>query len=346
MLSNGNKEEAGPVTLVDAEGRNVTTSVAPLRIVSCSPSLTEIVYALGLGDRLVAVTDYCDWPEDVTARKSNGSLASIGGYFTPSIEAIAQANPDIVLVDQGVQAQLDMMPQMKDLQLNFIVLHKGLTFEEVYQNIAMVGEICWEEKAAKDLTDSMKDRIADIQETVGDTEELPTVVFAVWLEPIYVAGNGTFSHEMMTTALGENVYSNTTSWPAVNIESLLEEDPDYILVSMMSLPNPAEDILADMKNDTLWSTLTAVQNDHVYIFTGQCDNVFSRPGPRIVDGVELMAEIMHSAAFNVTIPNVIADDYVDWVSSDDASVGSSALEVISYVSSVSSILVQTVERRA
>jgi len=137
---------------------------------------------------------------------------------------------------------------------------------------------------------------------------------------------------MMTMAMGENVYSDMTSWPEIGIESLLERDPDYILVSMMYLSTPGEDILADMKNDTLWSALSAVQNDHVYIFTGQCDSVFTRPGPRFVDGIELMAKILHSAAFNVTMPHVIADDYVDWVS-DGSSTDAHDIEVstISYL---------------
>jgi iron complex transport system substrate-binding protein len=343
VLSNGDNETAGPVTLVDAEGRNVTTAEAPVRIISCSPSLTEIVYALGMGDRLVAVTDYCDWPADVNVRKANESLSTIGGYYTPSIEAVVEADGDIILVDQGVQAQLDMIPQMEDLQLNAIVLHKGLTFDEVYQNIAMIGEICWEEESAEQLIESMQDRMTEIQETIGVVDEKPTVTFAVWLEPIYLSGNGTFSHQMMTTAMGENAYSDETAWPEIGLESLLERDPEYILVSMMYLPTPAEDILADMKNDTLWSALTAVQNDHVYIFTGQCDNVFSRPGPRMVDGVEIMAKIMHSVAFNVTMPHVIADDYVDLVS-DGAPAEAPAFEA--YVSTDLSILAQAVVRRA
>ena len=81
IVNDGQRWRDGPVTVIDAKGRNVTTSLAPLRIVSCSPSLTEIVYAMGMGSDLVAVTDYCDWPEDVVVRKGNGSLSSIGGYL-------------------------------------------------------------------------------------------------------------------------------------------------------------------------------------------------------------------------------------------------------------------------
>lgn len=315
LLNNGQDGADGPVTVTDARGRNVTTASIPLRIVSCSPSSTEIVYSLGIGERLVAVTDHCDWPEDVVTRKGNGSLASIGEYYIPNVEKIVEAEPDIVLLDNGVQAQLDMMPQLNTLGINYIVLYKGLTFDEVYDNIALIGGICWEDHAADELTDSMKDRISGIQDAIGDATEKPTVVFAVWLEPIYLSGNGTFSHDMMTLALGTNAFSDMTSWPEVSVESLLDRQPDYLLVSMMYLPETGEQILQDLANDTLWSTLEAVQNDRVYIFTGQADNVFSRPGPRMVDGVELMAMIMHPEAFNITLPHVISDNYIDWVSS-------------------------------
>jgi len=286
-----------------------------MRIVSCSPSLTEIVYALGIGDRLVAVTDYCDWPADVSARKANGSLTSVGGYFTPSVEAVIGADGDLILIDLGVQAQMDMVAQLESAGLNLIILEKGTTFEEVYTAIDMIGEICWVKDAAEDLNDSMKDRLADLEDAIGDTEELKSMVFAVWLDPIYLSGNGTFTQDIMVHAMGENVYSNLTGWPDVSVESLLDTEPEFLLVSMMYLATPGEEIIADLENDTIWSEVSAVQNGKVYIFTGQADNVFCRPGPRMVDAVELMAKILHPEVFNVTMPHVISDDYVDWVSS-------------------------------
>ena len=314
VLSDYGGETAGPVTLIDAAGRNVTTAEAPVRIVSCSPSLTEIVYALGIGDCLVAVTDYCDWPEDVNVRKGNGSLTSVGGYYTPSVEAVTGADGNLILIDMGVQAQMDMVPQLENLEQNVIVLDKGKDFEEVFSNIAMIGEICWMKKEAEQLIDSMKDRLVDIQEMIGTEEAEPTLAFAVWLEPIYLSGNGTFTQDVIGNAQGENVYSDMTGWPQVSVESLLERDPDFLLVSMMYLATPGEDIIQSLQNDTVWSELSAVKNDRVYIFTGQADNVFCRPGPRMIDGVELMAKILHGGSFNVTMPHVIANDYVDWVS--------------------------------
>jgi len=327
-------ENEGPVTVIDAEGRTVTTDEAPTRIVSCSPSLTEMVYAMGIGERLTAVTDYCDWPADVNARKANGSLVSVGGYFTPSVEAVIAAEGDLILIDRGVQAQMDMLEQLENAGLNVIVLDKGTTFDEVYEAMGMIGEICWVKEEADDLIDSMNDRLAGIEEAIGDVEELPTLTFAVWLDPIYLSGNGTFAADVMTHAMGDNVYSNLTGWPDVNVESLLETDPDYLVVSMMYLSSPGEEIISDLENDTIWSELSAVQNKQVYILTGQADNVFSRPGPRMVDAVELLAQILHPDVFNVSLPHVISDDYVDWVSGDSAGAEAFSMETTEMVAMV------------
>jgi len=145
------------------------------------------------------------------------------------------------------------------------------------------------------------------------------MAFAVWLDPIYATGNGTFAADVIAHANGVNVYNNLTGWPDVNIESMLEKNPDYLIVSMMYLASPGAEIISGLENDTIWSQVSAVQNKRVYIMTGQADNVFSRPGPRMVDAVELLAQILHSEMFNVSLPHIISDDYVDMVSSNDTS---------------------------
>ena len=146
----------------------------------------------------------------------------------------------------------------------------------------------------------------------------PSAAFAVWLDPVYVGGNGTLANEMMTHALGSNVYSDLIGWPDVTIESLLERDPDYLLVSIMYLESPGEEIISDMENDTIWSELSAVQNKRVYIMTGQADSMFSRSGPRYVDAVEILAKIFYSDLFNATLPHVLGNDYQEYLDGDIA----------------------------
>ena len=107
--------------------RNVTTNLTPLRIVSASPTITELVYALGAGEKLVAVTDYCDYPSDVVARKANGSLASIGGFYTPNFEKVVNATPDMVLLDYSVKASYqDMRPKLDALGIASVCLRERI----------------------------------------------------------------------------------------------------------------------------------------------------------------------------------------------------------------------------
>lgn len=262
------QNEQTSITIVDAENRTICLDAVPLRIVSCSPSITEIVYEIGLGDRLVAVTDYCNWPQDVTARKDNGTLATIGGYITPSIESIAEADSDIVLLDKGVQAQMDMLSQLEDLDLKVVVLHKGLTFDEVYKNIKLVGTACGEGDRADGLITAMKAKLDGIQETIGDDVDKPTLAFAVWLDPIYLGGNGTFAHEMMTRALGKNIYSDVAGWPEIGLESLLERDPEFLLISMMALPASPDQIIQDLKEGSLSSSASIMADNSSVIGLG------------------------------------------------------------------------------
>ena len=135
-----------------------------------------------------------------------GPCPPSAGTYIPSIEAIVEADPDIVLVGQGRAGSAGHAPSTGEPgHRTSSCCYKGLTFDEVYENIAHDRrEYAGTRQAADELIDSMKDRISAIQDTVGDATEKPTVAFAVWLEPIYLSGNGTFSHDMMTLAMGDN----------------------------------------------------------------------------------------------------------------------------------------------
>jgi len=312
----GDVEEAAR-WVIDAEGRNVTLASAPVSIVSCAPSLTELVYSLGIDELLVGVTDFCDFPADVGARKGNGSLVSVGGYFTPSLEAIIETNATLVLIDQGVSAQMALVENLELVNMTVIVMYKGATIEEVYKNIGLLGKICWADTAANGLISNMRGTIQTVTDAV-DGEEKPSVTFCCWLSPICVAGNDTYVNEMMVLTGGENTYGDLSGWPYdLAIDSLMERDPDFIIITGMMMLSSGEAVLQSIRNDTLWSSLRAVQNDHVYVFVNQAENVFNRPSARMAEGVQMMAMILHSDVFNVTVPNVFSNDYADWLANHE-----------------------------
>jgi len=316
VMNNDDGNEAGPVTIVDAQGRNVTTEKAPVSIVSCAPSITELVYSLGMGDLLVGVTDYCNYPSDVTTRRTNGTLASIGGYWSPTVEAIVATNASIVLMDQGVAAQLALLEQLETLGMTVAFMYQGSTIDQVFLNIGMIGKICWVEDDAEELIDDMNDGLEMVEQTIAESDEMATAAFCVWLDPIYAAGNETYVHEMMVLAGGINCFEDQTAWPVISMEGMIETDPDYIIITGMMLETSGEAVLQKLRNDTLWSSLTAVQNNHVYVFVNQAENIFNRPTSRMVEGVQMLAMIFHDDIYNITVPNIFSDDYADWLANN------------------------------
>jgi iron complex transport system substrate-binding protein len=165
MMGSNNKKvtNSGPEYVIDAMDRNITTNFTPVRIVSASPTITELVYALGAGDKLVAVTDYCEYPADVVARKANHSLATIGGFYTPSFEKVANATPDLVMLDSSVQKDKDMMPQLDSLGIKYVVMHEGANTTMVYKNIELAGKVLHKTQNAQDMITTMQSRFASIR---------------------------------------------------------------------------------------------------------------------------------------------------------------------------------------
>ena len=301
-----------PIPVTDALGREVTFDEVPERIISAAPGTTEMVYALGLGDKVVGVTDYCDWPTQVVSEKDNGTLASIGGYWEPSLEMIINLNPDLVVLSGGVYSHADIAEQLGNMGINAFVTWRGENLTEIYQNIEMIGEICDCQSTATNLVSSMQDRVDYVQSVVaglGPTKEL----HAVWLDPVYTCGGDTFASQIVALAGGENIFADLSGWPTVSIEEIIDQAPDVMTITATMMGSTPEQIIQSLEDDPLWSQVPAVQNEKVYILYGQGENIFNRQSVRIVDGLEIMAEILYPEVFEVEMPHVIGNDYQDYL---------------------------------
>jgi iron complex transport system substrate-binding protein len=297
----------------DALGRNNIIYNMPTRVVSTSPSTTELIYALGMGDRLVGVSDYCDYPAEVVEAKANDSIKTIGGYWTPDIEKITALEPDIVFIGSDVQVQKDLVPLLEDFDITVVALYEGKNVTEVYWNIVMVGKALFCNNAASDLKGHMTEIIDNIKATIGDQAQKPRVMVAVWLDPIYVAGNGTFVQDIIQIAGGINAFEDMTAFPDISKEAVLDANPDVIIVAatmMVSDAKSPEDIRNDIMNDPIFQETKAVQDDKVYVAMGQAENAFLRPCVRIVDGAQLLAKILYPGNFTGdSMPLIIPSDY-------------------------------------
>jgi iron complex transport system substrate-binding protein len=280
------------VTLVDRLGNVVTFTSAPERIVSLAPSNTEILFAIGAGDSVVGVTDFCDYPYNFTEWIEAGNMTSIGSYSGPSVEPIVALEPDFVLASTQ---SLDAAATLKSLGYNVLIV-EGQTIDNILQDILLVGRATYKNAEASALVTEMRARIDAVVNQLADVTTVPTVYHEVWNEPLMSVGPNTFIDELITSAGGENVFNDaTTSWPMISSEAVIEKNPDVMFFPDMYMgrTNFYETIEA-VESRPGWDAITAVQNDALYEIDA---DIISRTGPRVADALELIAKMVHPEIF-------------------------------------------------
>jgi iron complex transport system substrate-binding protein len=288
----GESDEFEGGDLVDDLGYSLTLTSPPERIVSLAPSNTEILFAVGAGDNVVGVTDFCNYPYDFTAWIEAGNMSSIGNYYGPSVEPIIALDPDLVLATTG---SLEAAENLRDLGYNVLVIEpKNLSF--VLRDILLVGRATDRYSEAVALESEIKQRIDAVANQAADETSTPKVYHEVWNEPIMSAGPGTFIDEIITLAGGENIFNDaTTSWPTVSSEAIIEKNPDVMVFPDMYMgrQNFYETIEA-VENRPGWDIISAVQNDAIYEINA---DIISRSGPRLADALEALAKMIHPEIF-------------------------------------------------
>jgi len=243
-----------------------------------APSNTEILFALGLGDKVVGVTTYCNYPPEATA------VAKVGDSYAPDYEKIIALEPDLVMAVGTAESQL--VQDLENYGLTVFVL-EAATVDEVPTNIELAGKITGVPERAAELAADIRARIEAVQERVGEVAggERPTVFWCLD-NMLWTVGPGSFVHDLITKAGGDNI-AKTLGQPygQFSLEGLLEADPDVIIIPMLD-PVVEED-LAGLDG---WSSLTAVQEGRVHAVD---PDVVSRPGPRIAEAIETVCDILY-----------------------------------------------------
>ena len=279
--------DAAGLTLTDGLGRTVTLASPAQRVVSLAPSNTEILFALGAGDKVVGRDEFSDYPAEAKALESVGG--SMGEY---SMEAIVALKPDLVLA-----AEINTPEQVAALEklgLTVYYLPNPKSFEELYTNLETVATLTGRE--ATKLTDSLKARVTAVDEKIAPLSSRPTVFYEVdATDPSkpYTAGVGTFIHLIINRAGGANfteLAGITDPYPQVSLEQLVVAPPDFIILGDSMWGTTPESVAARPG----WDALAAVTDGRVFPFD---DNLVSRPGPRLVDGLEALARLLHPEAF-------------------------------------------------
>lgn len=280
------EENAGskyPVTITDVYGTKVTIEEEPKRIVALAPSTVEVLYKLGLGDRIVGLTQYCDYPAEAQSKPQ------VGDFNGVNMEKIIEAKPDIVFAGAGMTKQDHQ--KLTDLKLKVIVT-EARSVSQIPETFMMIGRAMNREQQAKELADQVSRKIDDIKDKAKDAKKVKTYyVLSFGKAGNWTAGKGTFISDLINIAGGENIPDDVDSWNEYSIEKVVEKDPEIILLSDM-IANGSNKVLDGEKG---YKDMSAVKNGRVVIVD---DDLTQRPGPRIVEGLDLIAKAIHPEIFD------------------------------------------------
>ncbi|KOA19763.1 vitamin B12-binding protein precursor [Clostridium homopropionicum DSM 5847] len=286
--NNGNKDKDNieasvtkyPLTVKDSKGKEVVIEKEPERIISVAPNVTELIYALGKGNKLVGRTDYCDYPAEAK------NVQSIGSLTNPNVEKIIELKPDVVIASTHFKD--DVAKKLEDLGIKIIVLYNAEDFNGVYDIIDTLGKIVNAQDTARTLVSAMQKKIQEVKGKV-EGKEAPKVYYVVGFgkDGDYTATGDTFIGQIIQMAGGTNIAKDATGWK-YSLEKIIENDPEYIVLSKNY------DMKAQFITTAGYKELSAVKNNKVIEID---DNLLNRQGPRLAEGVEALAKILHPDLF-------------------------------------------------
>jgi iron complex transport system substrate-binding protein len=276
-------------TFTDGLGREVSLTLPAQKIVSIAPSNTELIFAVGAGTQLVGRDTFSDYPAEALALPDLGS-----GYPSYNVEAIIALAPDLVLASPLTASE--QIQSLADQGLSVYVLPNPKTLDDLYLNLLTVGKLTGHEAEATALVNSLQARVKSITEKTASVQEKPLVFYELDASQDanapWTTGPGTFMEMLLGLAGARNAGSVLQGeWATISLEELLQQDPDFILLGDALYGGVTPEAVAARPG---WETLTAVKEGRVYEFD---DNTVSRPGPRMVDGLEALAKLLHPELF-------------------------------------------------
>lgn len=290
---------ASPTSVVDALGRVVTFEEPPKRVISLAPSITEILFALGLDDRVIGVTEYCNYPPKVLELVKKGRISVIGGYWTPDVEKIIALKPDLVVGAAGTRPHVALAEKLKELNIKTLYVGgSGATDDvKVFMDIATVAKVFRVEDRAEELINEIKSEISYISVKLKELNVTRPKVLILIGPPawgLWSVGGDTFLGWIVSTAGGINIAQRFSGWPRLDYEYIISQDPEVIIMTGMGAK--PEDIVKEFENSPL-KGVKAFRDGQIYVVDEEAGDILVRPGPRIGKAVKLVAQILYPGIF-------------------------------------------------
>lgn len=274
--------------LTDETGRKVKIPYPAKRIISLAPSITEILFALGLNEEIAAITNFCDYPEAVLGKPR------IGGFVNPDTEKIVSLKPDLII---GIRDgnRMDTVHRLNDFGFPvYLIDPKG--FDGVLGTIKNIGDVVGREKESRRLIKELVDKRENMI-TLTRSLSKPKVFFQVGDVPLITVGKGTLADDLIRLAGGRSISENElVSYPSYGIETILARAPEIIIMTSMESKKDHMNLVKKWQN---WKSIPAVKMNAIYVIDS---NLVDRPTPRIAEGLEALARIIHPEVLTGKIP--------------------------------------------
>ena len=278
------KEEKTSYTVTDDTNKEITFDEVPETVVSLQPSNTEILFALGEGEKVTGVTEYDYYPEEAK------NIERVSDSMIVNTEAVLNLDPDAVIAyTTGDEANLKVL---EDAGIPVFVIESASSIDDVYGDIEQIAAVMGIEEKGKELVAEIEEQIQAVKDKTSTLSEKEKVYFEISPSPdIFTAGADTFQQDLLVNAGIENIFADETGWVKASEEEIVKRNPSVILTTVNYIENP----VAEIKSRSSWSDIKAVKNNKVY----QLDaDVMSRPGPRIGEAIELAAKTVYPELFN------------------------------------------------
>jgi iron complex transport system substrate-binding protein len=273
-------EDNAPASVTDSSGVELTFETPPQRIVSYSPGATEILFAIGAGDLVVAADEFSDYPAETA------DLPKVA-YSTPDPEAALSFEPELVIM---ADRQADQVPQFRGAGMTVFATGAPSSLDEVYEQIELLGRITDHEDEAASVVEDMQSRIAAVEERLGDVDDGPRVFFELTPD-LYTVAPDSFVGALLTLLKAQNVAEGAASqFPQLSNEAVLAADPEVIFLTDAEFGESLETVAARPG----WDAVSAVVEERVYPLDG---DLASRPGPRLAEAIEAMAAALYPELF-------------------------------------------------
>ncbi|MDL2269380.1 cobalamin-binding protein [Desulfosarcina sp. OttesenSCG-928-A07] len=280
----GSPSAAAPVS--DPIKEHISVSPQPQRIVALAPSITEILFSLGLSHRVVGVTRFSDYPPEAT------TLPHVGSYVQLDIEKIVSLKPDLCIAIRDGNPE-SVINRLESINLPVYTVNPQ-NLSSVMEALLELGRLLDAESQAEKIVSDMQARVETVRRKVATAPKKPGVFFQIGISPIVSVGSHTFINELITLSGGVNLAAGDTPYPRFSREAVIHLKPDILIITSMTRQAVFEAVKREWEQ---WTAIPAVQNGRIYLVDS---NILDRPTPRLVEGLEMLARLIHPERFEPT----------------------------------------------